>query len=47
MGFTPRQIDEMSVWEFVACSDGYSGKSRRSEADIDESRLAAMGIEGF
>lgn len=24
MGFTPRQIGEMSLWEFTACTDGYA-----------------------
>ena len=23
MGFTPRHVDEMSLWEFHACWDGY------------------------
>jgi hypothetical protein len=23
MGFTPRQVDEMSLWEFLATRDGW------------------------
>lgn len=23
MGFTPRDVDAMSLWEFVACADGW------------------------
>lgn len=23
MGFTPREVDDMSLWEFVACCDGW------------------------
>jgi hypothetical protein len=24
MGFSPRQVDEMSLWEFAACTDGFN-----------------------
>lgn len=23
MGFTPAQVDEMSLWEFASCAEGY------------------------
>jgi hypothetical protein len=23
MGFTPAQVDRMTLWEFAACADGY------------------------
>ncbi len=47
MRFTPRQIDEMSVWEFIACTDGVGGKTRPGDVDLDDQDLAEMGIEGF
>lgn len=47
MGFTPRQVDEMSVWQFHACADGCSGKRRNSDVDVDDAQLAELGIEGF
>lgn len=24
MGYTPREVGEMSLWEYTACADGYS-----------------------
>lgn len=24
MGFTPRQVDELSLWELAACIDGFN-----------------------
>lgn len=24
MGFTPQQVDQMSMWQFMAAADGYS-----------------------
>lgn len=52
MGFTPTQINAMSVWEFMACIDGIAAKNgvkKPSAAgdNLDEKELAAMGIEGF
>lgn len=51
MGFRPRDVDEMSVWEFTACVDGYAeangGKKRSGGGDISEERLAELGIVGF
>lgn len=32
MGFTPRQVDEMSLWEFAACTEGY----RRAHSTEEE-----------
>lgn len=38
----------MSLWEFAACVDGYAAAhGARRAGDIDEERLADMGIEGF
>lgn len=51
MGFTPRQVDEMSAWEFQCCVVGYQEangqKAKSGGGDIDEARLREMGIEGF
>lgn len=50
MGFTPRQVDEMSFWEFRCCYEGYkatNGIKSKSSADISEERLHEMGIVGF
>lgn len=51
MGFTPRQVDEMTLWEFTACCDGFSeahgGKPRAEGGDIDEADLRRLGVEGF
>lgn len=52
MGLTPSDINQMSVWEYMACSDGWNlnhdPKSRRAGAgDISEDRLSELGIEGF
>lgn len=52
MGFTPRQVDQMSMWEFLACLDGYaeanSGEARKDRGDgMGEDRMRDLGIEGF
>lgn len=51
MGFTPQQVDEMTLWQFTACIEGYAaahgGRKRRSEGDLPEEELKNMGIEGF
>lgn len=49
MGFTPRQVDDMSLWEFRACVRGYNaaqGGDPLAEPMSDE-RAAELGIEGF
>jgi len=52
MGFTPREVDQMSVGEFVACVDGWNrangGESKKKRhGDMEEADLRAMGVEGF
>jgi len=51
MGFSPAQVREMSLWDFMACSDGWQlangAKETPSADDISDDRLADMGIEGF
>lgn len=49
MGFTPREVDSMSAWEFMACCAGFQsskGAAPTSELPSDE-KLRGMGIEGF
>lgn len=49
MGLSPRQIDEMTPWEFTACSDAWvqahGGKKKGPGMSDDD--LADAGIEGF
>jgi hypothetical protein len=50
MGFSPRTVDEMTLWEFNACFDGWkavNGVKSKRNADISDERLAEMGIVGF
>lgn len=49
MGLSPRQLDEMTPWEFKAVSDAYvraHGGKPKGEG-MDDDRLAELGIEGF
>jgi hypothetical protein len=32
MGFTPQQVNEMSIWQFMSALDGYS-KANSAEGD--------------
>lgn len=41
MGFTPAQVGEMSLWEFMACADGVA---RKNGAD-DSGPPAPMSYE--
>lgn len=51
MGFAPSLVRDMSLWEFMACSDGYQiangAKEGPTGGDLSEDNLADMGIEGF
>jgi hypothetical protein len=50
MGYSPRQVDEMTLWEFNACYDAWkiaNGIKSRRGGDISEERLAKLGIAGF
>lgn len=49
MGFTPAQINEMSVWEFMACCEGFriSKGGKPASREISEDELRDMGVEGF
>ncbi|WP_168797899.1 hypothetical protein [Pacificoceanicola onchidii] len=54
MGFTPEEVGRMSLWEFMACRDGWNvahgGDGRKgggAVADFSDAELREMGIEGF
>lgn len=49
MGFSPTQVNAMTLWEFYAASDGYSlaNGGKRRGGDISDDDLAEMGIVGF
>jgi hypothetical protein len=34
MGFTPQQVDAMSLWQFGACIDGWN-RSQGGDEDVD------------
>lgn len=43
MGYTPAEVDAMSYWQFLACSDGYAlahGGKERTDPPSDEEFLA-------
>lgn len=49
MGFTPREVDQMSLWEFAACVAGFAefhgGKKRQGRA-MTEAQMKQAGIVG-
>jgi hypothetical protein len=50
MGFGPREVDAMSLWEFRAASAGW--EKAHSSGDnpppaMSDDRLKELGIEGF
>lgn len=48
MGFTPAQVGQMTVWEYMCCFDGWEkahgGKSQKGKPMTLE-RLRELGIE--
>jgi len=51
IGFTPRQVDELTIWEFNACCEAYieanGGKKKPEGGDMDDADLRALGVVGF
>lgn len=50
MGFCPRQVDAMTLWEFTACMDGWKAANQIDEQTappMDDDTAAALGIDGF
>ncbi|TBC01421.1 hypothetical protein ELH34_37445 [Rhizobium ruizarguesonis] len=50
IGYSPRDIDDMTLWEFACCSEGYR-KAHASEEPppppMGDDELADLGIVGF
>lgn len=50
MGFSPRDVDDMTLWEFACCVEGYR-KANQAEEDpappMSDDDLVKFGIEGF
>lgn len=49
MGFTPAQVDEMSIWEFLCCLEGHRQAHGGEAKDVDgegmsEDRMRDLGI---
>lgn len=44
MGFSPSEVDRMSVWQFAACLDGYLASKgvEQGMSAADRDRAAAM-----
>ncbi len=49
MGFTPSEINAMSVWEFIACCDAFrvSKGGKPAPSEVDDATLRRMGVVGF
>lgn len=49
MGYSPRQVDEMSLWEFGCIVEGYKRANGFEEGPpaMDDDRLSELGIVGF
>lgn len=50
MGFCPRQVDAMTLWEFMACVDGWKAANQTDEQAapaMDDETASLLGIEGF
>jgi len=52
LGFTPAQVDEMTLWQFLACLDGVraargEGSTTGHGEGFEEHELRAFGVEGF
>jgi hypothetical protein len=50
VGYSPRDIDDMTLWEFACCMEGYR-KAHASEEEappaMTDDIAADLGIEGF
>ena len=49
MGFSPRVVDELTIWEFNAAFKGYRAANgiKPKGREISDERLAELGIAGF
>ncbi|MBB4235040.1 hypothetical protein [Rhizobium esperanzae] len=50
IGFSPREVDDCTLWEFAACTEGYRKAHQTEETPppaMGDEQLANLGIEGF
>ena len=50
MGFWPREVDEMTLWEFDCCLAGWHEAHSSDDTatpPMPDERLAELGIAGF
>jgi hypothetical protein len=50
MGYSPRDVDDMTLWEFACCADGFRQANESQESlppPMDDDELAGLDIEGF
>jgi hypothetical protein len=49
MGFSPRVVDDLTLWEFNAAFKGWKSINgiKPKGRDISDERLSEMGIAGF
>lgn len=40
MGMSPRQVDDLSLWQFSAASDGYADAHSTSDGAMSEDEIA-------
>ena len=50
MSYTPRDVDDMTLWEFACCTDGFRKANQTEEPappPMADGDLSELGIEGF
>jgi hypothetical protein len=52
MGFSPREVDAMTQWEFTACMSAWNKANKPAEEEgaappMSDDRLAELGIAGL
>jgi hypothetical protein len=49
MGLSPRDVNDMSLWEFNACLEGWKAAHASDDAApaMSDDKAAQLGIEGF
>jgi hypothetical protein len=47
MGFSPKQTQEMTLWEFSCLCAANTKNNGGGGGDMSEDRLREIGIEGF
>ena len=49
MGLSPRDVNDMSLWEFAVCMEGWKAAHASEDAApaMTDDTAAKLGIEGF